>query len=174
MRRPYISNRKVYKTYHHSSILRNIVMITKICNRVFLGDAQDAKNWGGRILCVLENRPPDEPPHAIIIPILRLVHNKVANQMQLQTRDDGQIHADVRMLDIVADVINLSVARGEDILVHCGAGIERGPLAVAWYLHKYKDMSIEDAYKMIKSMRKETADRSVWLSKLANELPVIA
>jgi hypothetical protein len=138
-------------------------LISKVTEHVFLGDAQDAKTWGGRILCVLEDRPPDEPQHAMVVPILKFVQSKAANQMQLQTIDDGQIHADIEMLDIVAALVNLSVTRNEDILVHCGAGMERSPLAVVWYLHRYERMTIEDAYKLVRASRSETADRRIWL-----------
>jgi predicted protein tyrosine phosphatase len=134
-------------------------LISEIVDHVFIGDAYDAKNWERRIICVLESRPESEPSRAFILPILKTV----SWMGQLDTRPDGSIHADTEVLDLVADMIDTFVKREEDVLVHCGAGIERSPLSVVWYLHKKKGLSIEEAYRIVIAARPQVMNRSVWL-----------
>jgi protein-tyrosine phosphatase len=138
-------------------------LITQIEEHVFLGDATDALSWGGRTICVLESRPVNEPAMAICMPILKHIVNSATHQLQLQTMPDGALQADLDMLSVVANLIARLVGRKEDVLVHCGSGVERSPLAIVWFLHEYRGMSIEEAYKLVRQKRPEVADRRIWL-----------
>ena len=50
------------------------------------------------------------------------------------------------------------------VLVHCGAGIERSPLMVTWYLlwkGLYPDL--DSAFKFVQSKRPQAQDRTWWI-----------
>lgn len=67
-------------------------------------------------------------------------------------------------LDAVAGLIQAYLDAGRKVFVHCGAGIERSPLAVAWYLIKSKHAKdFDEAYKIIREKRPEVMDRRFWI-----------
>ena len=49
------------------------------------------------------------------------------------------------------------------IVVHCAMGMERSPLTVVWYLHKYLGMTLDEAYSIVSSSRESTIDRRSWI-----------
>jgi protein-tyrosine phosphatase len=50
-------------------------------------------------------------------------------------------------------------------LVHCGAGIERSPLTVAWYMCRRRLVSdLDQAYACLIKQRPAVQDRRIWLS----------
>ena len=49
------------------------------------------------------------------------------------------------------------------VVVHCAMGMERSPLTVVWYLHKYHDKTIDEAYKMVQDARPAAVDRRDWI-----------
>jgi len=61
----------------------------------------------------------------------------------------------VTIVDAIAFLIKRVLESDKKILVHCGAGMERSPLVVAWYLWKYAEgfKTLDDAYRYIKSKR---------------------
>jgi len=126
-------------------------MYNEILPRLFLGNQADAAEFAedekdGIIICVLEQRPQNEPFKSFHIPILT---------------SSGHVHTE--QLNRLIPVIGAMIAYGRKVLVHCSAGVERSPLAVTWYLHKTMGISIEEAYKIVKEKRPEIADRSTWL-----------
>ncbi len=123
----------------------------EIIPNLFLGDQQDAIDFDsqhpdGQIIVVLEQRPVNEPFKSIHVPILT---------------SSGHVHS--KQLNRLANIIDLILAEGEQLMVHCGAGIERSPLTIMWYLHRKLGSSYEEAYNMIKTKRPQIADRSTWL-----------
>ncbi len=118
--------------------------MTEIVPNLYVGNQDDARYFDGSILCVSDVKPFQEPPRAIWLPIL----------------SDGR--ADQHQLDASTAIIAGALRSGQPILVHCGAGIERSPLAVAWYLARH-GMSLDDAYKLLRSKRPEVQDRRGWL-----------
>jgi len=123
----------------------------KIIENLFIGDLEDAKKFrqnkpDGVILCVLENRPPDEPFKAYHIPIIT---------------DSDHVHTD--QLDHIAYFLETLLAKRCNVLVHCMAGMERSPLAVAYYIAYSKGIPIEEAYKIVINGRPQTMIRTQWL-----------
>jgi len=49
------------------------------------------------------------------------------------------------------------------VLVFCDGGLERSPLAVAYYLHEYHDMEVYEAYNLIREKRKGIFAREEWI-----------
>lgn len=113
-------------------------------------------DYRGDILCVLEQRPDDEPERAMWVPILEGVG---ANNGAYPR----QVRANLGQLDAAADIIHDHVAEGVPLVVHCGGGIERSPLAMAWYLFRKCNLSLDEAYTLIRSKRPIIQDRQAWL-----------
>lgn len=55
----------------------------------------------------------------------------------------------VTKVERAARAIHERVKRGERVLVHCYAGVNRSALTIAWYLRRYHAMPYEDAVKLI-------------------------
>ena len=121
-----------------------------IIGNLYLGDMQDAIAMGRQglhCICVLEEEPMAEPDDSTCIWILR--------------KEGGMVRADEGQLDVVADTIESRLASGQSVLVHCGAGVERGPLAVAWYLHRKVGMTMDEAYQHVMGRRPQAQRRDI-------------
>ena len=67
-------------------------------------------------------------------------------------------------LDSLAKLIhNLIEHNKSKVIVHCYAGMERSALTCVWYLVKYNNMSIDDAYELVQKARPIVLDRRSWL-----------
>lgn len=85
----------------------------------------------------------------------------------------AQIQADINPekgacrsdLDHLAALINKMLTESDDakIVVHCAMGMERSPLTVVWYLHKYQNKTLDQAYQIVESARESTVDRRSWI-----------
>jgi protein-tyrosine phosphatase len=49
------------------------------------------------------------------------------------------------------------------VLVHCGAGVERSPLTVAWLLCGQFRLTWDESYAWLKRQRPQVEDRQFWL-----------
>jgi protein-tyrosine phosphatase len=115
---------------------------SEIVPGLFVGDLQDAQRFDGTIVSVLPDVPEAEPPQAIHMPFLA----------------DG-----VNSLERTAALIDDELALGHRVLVHCEEGCERAPLVVAWFLKTRRDMTLDQAYALLKSRRSIVEDRRRWL-----------
>ena len=127
---------------------------TKIFDWLYLGDHYDAINiaehpnskikekW--KILNVLEKELQEDKIDEEIIPIL---YKTV----------DGKYHLDWNQVFKAGDWIEKTRIENPKlkILCRCGAGQERSPLVVAYYLVRYYNMSPDNAYRFIQAMRPE-------------------
>lgn len=144
--------------------------VSLITDHIYIGDVEDAKGWEGPLLCVLENLPDIEPNHAIWIPIIKnrlekvMMKDKDGKDTDYMTHEYVD-HAIPQQLDLVSSIMDIILESGEDLLVHCGAGQERSPLAVTYYLHKKWNIPLEDAFAKVKEKRPEALNRLYWLNK---------
>lgn len=122
--------------------------MTEIATNLLLGNIGDALKFDGQLLCVLESFPPRP---SVWIPVLQLDANGTPSVLRDQ-------------LEAIARTIDWLRERGQT-LIYCGAGIERSPLAIAWWLHTRRAMLMDAAYKVIKSLRPEVQDRSYWIER---------
>lgn len=121
----------------------------EIIENLFVGDMVDARaGFDGLTICVLEEKPFDEPANATWIPFLA----------------EG-----IRSLEITAEIIDRALAVGRAVLVHCGAGSERAPLTVAWFLYRRRAMTLDEAYDLLKRRRPIVQDRRFWLRQYLEE-----
>ena len=69
-------------------------------------------------------------------------------------------------VDLVSDTIQRELRHnGRKVVVHCHMGMERSVLAVAWWLHSYKNMSLDEAYGLISQKRPIALDRREWIGE---------
>lgn len=120
---------------------------TEILPFLYLGDLQDAVSWRGFCVNVLETRSPSLPPSVVHVSIF----------------DPVESRAIFGRLEQVADLIDPALKRRERVLVSCGQGIERSPLAVVWYLFRKKGMSVSAAYALVREKRPIVQERLEWL-----------
>jgi hypothetical protein len=66
-------------------------------------------------------------------------------------------------------VLEISAARasGDSVLVFCGHGVRRSPLAVAWYLHREQKLPLVMAYNRIRAIRPRIKLPSEWIGDCA-------
>ena len=91
-----------------------------------------------------------------------------------ELNSSAQIQADVNPdkgpcrsdLDGLAALMNkiLTESDAAKIVVHCAMGMERSPLTVVWYLHKYQDKTLDEAYQIVEAARESTVDRRSWIN----------
>lgn len=110
---------------------------------VWIGDFEAGVIWQRQsraTLCVLEGRREDLPSRTMWVPIL---HGTPPMAL-------------IAQLWTAAHVIQRHREQGIPLLVHCGAGHERAPLVVAWWLAHFEKqpMSLADAYAVIERVRK--------------------
>ncbi len=70
-----------------------------------------------------------------------------------------------KTLNKLAKIIDEKLKEDETtkVVVHCAMGMERSPLTVVWYLHKYHQISIDDAYEKVRAIRPIVLDRRDWI-----------
>ena len=69
-------------------------------------------------------------------------------------------------VDMVSDMVQRELRHnGRKVVVHCHMGMERSVLAVAWWLHSYKNMSLDEAYGLIRQKRPIALDRREWIGE---------
>ena len=132
---------------------------------VWIGDLEDAIKWEGEKICVLEVLPEREPEDALWIPILKTVWEQTKLENGEVFGHDYIKYAIQQQLDLVSHLISEHVRKNVPVLVHCGAGQERSPLAVMWWIWRTQGMSMEKAYEYVETHRKETIKHYEWLNK---------
>ncbi|HEC65885.1 MAG TPA: hypothetical protein ENI23_11345 [bacterium] len=125
-------------------------MKSEILPHLYIGDSTDAKEFKGHLICVLEGILDDEPPHAMWVPVF-------------ETHGAEVTHAKIPQLELVCLAIQRYLSLEEDVMIHCGAGMERSPLTVIYFLHKYRDMGLEEAWQYVKRHRPASLNRLQWL-----------
>lgn len=131
-----------------------------VAEGVWVGDQLAAARFNGTRVCVHEIRPmyiePTVPTHGYI-------HAPILSARPL-SKLNRAAQASPVLLDRVATIIDALVASAMPVMIHCHGGIERSPLAAAWYLAHYCDYaSFTDAYDHVKRVRPITADRTAWV-----------
>lgn len=132
---------------------------------LWLGDQDDALMLAAKgfiPVCVLETLPWGEPNKAYWVPILVPQRSLSTELLHWQIGADKASH---EQLDLVTLLVGNLLAEGRQVLAHCAAGVERSPLAVAWYLMKKEGLTIDEAYAEIKKKRPFVADRRLWLRR---------
>lgn len=118
---------------------------------LYLGNHGDADAFPGQRLCVLE------APHC---------RGSVERTVHMPILIDGVAKRD--RLNEAADYITSTLQGGQDLIVHCAAGEERSPLAVAWWFIRVGAYpTLDAAYAAIASVRPVVQDRRAWLEPVS-------
>jgi protein-tyrosine phosphatase len=123
----------------------------EIAPGVFVGGWNDAVAFEGTRFCVLDEKP-DEMPPATHIPIY----------------DDASGSALRPNLDRLAREIGAARAAGRPVLVFCGHGIRRSPLAAAWYLHRSEELPLDAAFERVRAVRPRAEPPASWMGNSAS------
>jgi hypothetical protein len=128
----------------------------EVLPNLWVGDATAAPlalPAGMAVLCVLENPSVTGANH---IPIL------LPPSGQMWT---GQPIAYRARLEQASLWISAQQASGKAMLVHCGAGVERSPLTVAWFMRKTYGVTLDRAYAWLQRIRPVIGDRQGWIER---------
>lgn len=126
----------------------------EIIENLYVGNLPDAISLNGKndqniySICVLETRPVGLPSNSTHIPFL------IGSGFPL---------VDIGALNLIAETVDNFLKVGQKVLLHCGAGIERSPLATIWFLHKKRGMTLDSAFQLVKEKRPIIQDRRHWL-----------
>ena len=83
------------------------------------------------------------------------------HQRILSLQDGGALP---ELLDAAANIIDKRWAGlNPPLLVHCGAGVERSPLTVAWWMRRRFGLDFDRGYAWLQSRRPCVADRRLWI-----------
>ncbi len=120
--------------------------VSEVAPGVFVGGWKDAARFVGARFCVLDEPEPEMPADA---------HRPIYDEAK-----DEPIRAN---LDEVAELVRGARKRGKPVLLFCGHGIRRSPLAAAWYLHRTEGLTLDAAYDRIRSVRPRVEHVREWV-----------
>jgi len=134
----------------------------EIINNLFVGDISDT--------IIFREYRDERQMKVYIIDVTDYGSNPYANcNVPIFNMEDPEVSvetADIHQLDKIADLIEMKLIEGYKVLVHCGAGMERSPTAIIYYLYKYQNMTIDQAYGFVREKHHNMFDRRNWLSKV--------
>jgi hypothetical protein len=125
---------------------------SEIAAGVFVGGWNDAVEFEGTRFCVLDDVPKDMPP---------AVHVRIY--------DEAGDRANVHSLDRLATAVGAAREKGDRVLVFCGHGVRRSPLAGAWFLRRIDGLTLDQAYERIRAVRPKVEHARDWVGN-ASEL----
>jgi hypothetical protein len=125
---------------------------SEIAAGVFVGGWNDAVGFEGTRFCVLDEAPKDMPP---------AVH--------VQIYEETGDRAKVQSLDRLAAAVGAAREKGDRVLVFCGHGVRRSPLAGAWFLRRTEGLTLDQAYERIRAVRPKVEHAREWVGN-ASEL----
>ncbi len=137
-------------------------MADKIKDCIWLGDFIDTLKFEGEIICVLQDIPKGEPKGSIWIPVVR--STTTLDDSQLIAEQDANVYAQMPNLDLISGILEENWKKKIKTLVHCMAGIERSPLAIVHWLHKFHGFSYNEAYEYVQKIRPQVQNRLIWLN----------
>lgn len=136
--------------------------MNEIIPNLWLGNFIDGEREQDRmaVLCVMWDGEPNIPQRA--------KHIQTTDYQTFQEYNGQVVQAEgvttnTAKMDEAADWIHEKLTTPEPVLVHCAYGMERSPLTVLWYLMRYHDMNLKQAYDLLMERRKEVQYRGTWL-----------
>jgi hypothetical protein len=128
-----------------ASAASNVSTPSEIAPGIFVGSWKDAETFEGSRFCVLDEMPSDAPADEGVT-----------------IYDEESRSPIVANLDRVVRLMETAHGRHRPVLVFCGHGVRRSPLAGAWYLHRVEGVELEDAYRRLRSVRPQTEHAKDW------------
>ena len=113
-----------------------------------MGGWKDAERFEGARFCVLDEVPDGGAPADAHVPIY-----------------DPAAEAPLREnLERLVTLVDDARAGGKPVLLYCGHGVRRGPLAGAWYLHRHNGISLDEAYRRVAAVRPKIEHAKEWIA----------
>ena len=140
-----------YQSYpqKHQVPRYNVPPYTQVLPNVFIGSYQSVEMFGNRSpgVSLVVNCTPDVPPpqwcgEFVRIPVWDNLNPYECKKMQYYLQEYQ-----------VLERIHSRVIRGESVLIHCVAGMQRSCAVLACYLCKYYGMHMYEAVNFIRSYR---------------------
>jgi hypothetical protein len=113
---------------------------------VWVGGWKDAVAFEGSRFCVLDDVP-EEMPAA--------THRRIY--------DAASDRALTKELDELARAMAKEHDAGRPVLVFCGHGVRRSPLAAAWYLRRTEGLTLSEAYERVRAVRPKIEEAREWI-----------
>jgi protein-tyrosine phosphatase len=110
---------------------------SEILPGVFVGGWDDATSFHGQRVCVLDELPDEAAPADEHVPIY-------------DAGAGGPIRPN---LERIVRIVDEARGRNEPVLLFCGHGVRRSPLAGAWYLHRHDRIPLDAAYDRLREVR---------------------
>jgi Dual specificity phosphatase, catalytic domain len=120
---------------------------SEIAPGIYVGGWNDAVHFSGARFCVLDEVPAEDLPADSHVPI----YDESA---------DAPLRAN---LDRVVRLVETARKQERPVLLFCGHGVRRSPLAGAWYLHRHEGISLDAAYDRIRSVRPKVEHVDEWV-----------
>ena len=121
----------------------------EIAPGVFVGGWKEAVAFDGRRFCVLDEAPDDMP-----------------TATHVRIFDEATESADVAALDRVAKGVAEARRAGSPVLIFCGRGAMRSPLAGMWYLHRSEGLPLDAAYERVHAQRPKAVHPREWVGNV--------
>ncbi|MFZ0891967.1 MAG: dual specificity protein phosphatase [Thermoplasmata archaeon] len=115
---------------------------------IFVGGWKDAEHFVGKRYCVLDEMPPDAPA-----------------DKGLPIYDETREAPILTNLDRIVELMRTAHEGNEPVLVFCGHGVRRSPLAAAWYLHRVDRLPLDQAYARVQSVRPQVEHAREWIAQ---------
>jgi hypothetical protein len=119
---------------------------SEVAPGLFVGGWKDALGFVGTRFCVLDEAPADMP---------------AGKHIPIYDEATGGVRAP--NLDRLAREIAAARTKGEPVLVFCGHGIRRSPLAMAWYLHRAENVPLDRAFDRVRAVRPRAEPARAWI-----------
>jgi tyrosine-protein phosphatase MSG5 len=132
-------------THYHEADSHPLSHITQILPNLFLGSRTNAQN-------IYEVRYFDIQT---IINVALEIPRVCCDEFKYvkYNWDDIFCYDILSELDSVTDIMHSEISKGNNVLIHCAAGVSRSASAVIGYLMKYEKMDYDEAFTRVKSLR---------------------
>lgn len=118
---------------------------------MFVGGWADAVGFEGVRFCVLDEAPEEMP-----------------SVTHIRIYDDRSGRGLRSNLDRLAREVDAARATGAPVLVFCGHGVRRAPLAGAWYLHRSEKLPLAEAFERVRAARPKAEPPAAWMGNVAS------
>ena len=120
---------------------------SEIAPGIFVGGWRDAERFEGARICVLDDMPDETLDGMAHVPVYR-------EALDQPLREN---------LDRIVTMVEAARGRHEPVMLFCGHGVRRSPLAAAWYLHRHEGIPLAVAYERIESVRPQVERVELWV-----------
>lgn len=124
-------------------------MESEILPNLYIGNIHDGRSFNGEKICVQEEK--------------RCLHDIGTHHLPLL---DEKYEVGIDNANKISDKINELLKKDKRVIVYCGSGKGRGPVAIQWYLVRYKGFTRKEALEAVKLKHQPTEERHHYWNQL--------